>query len=127
MAGCIDVRVRLLDGSVGADPIADALGMARAFVVARAIGYPYRARRVAQEREVEVELLGERSILLSSIEADTENLDVLVGVLLNLVAEPATFARSSGGIGLGVEPNNDVLALEVGEPNGVPHVILQFE
>ncbi len=104
MPGRIDVRVRLTHGSVRADPIADALRVLGVLGLACAIGHPDRARRVAKKREVEVEFLRERAVVVDGIEADAEDVNVLVGVLLNLVAEPATFGRSSGGVGLGIEP-----------------------
>jgi hypothetical protein len=127
MSRGVHVRVCLLDVTVRVDPIADALGMLRAFLVACAVRQAYRARGIAQEREVEVELLRERAILLSGIETDAENLDVLIGVLLNFVAEPATFLGSPRGIGFGIEPQNDVVALEIGESKRVPQVVLEFE
>jgi len=52
---------------------------------------------------------------------------VLVSILLNLVAEPATFGRSSRGVGLGIEPQDDVFSLVVGQSNGIAGVVLHFE
>ena len=127
MVGGVDVRVRLLYGSVRADPIADALRVGGVRGVARTIGQPNRARRIAEKREVEVEFLRELAVVFDGIETDTEDVNVLVGVLLNLVAEPATFRRSPGGISLGVEPQDDVFSLVVGESNGVARVVLHLE
>lgn len=114
MAGRIDIRVRLAHGSVRADPIADTLRVLGVLSFARAVGQPNRARRIAQKREVEVEFLRERAVVVDAIEADTEDVNVLVGVLLSLVAEPATFLRSPGGVGLGKEPQDEVLPRVVG-------------
>ena len=127
VAGSIDVRVRLPHGSVRADPKADALRVLGVLGLARAVGHPDRARRVTQKREVEVEFLRERAVVVDGIEADAEDVNVLVGVLLNLVAEPATFGRSSGGAGLGIEPQDDVLSLVVGKSNGIAGVVLHLE
>ena len=127
MARSIDVRVRFPYGSVGADPKADALRVLGVLGVARAVGDPDRARRVAQKREVEVEFLRERAVDIDGIEADAEDVNVLVGVLLNLVAEPATFLRSSGGVGLGIKPQDDVLSLVVVKSNGIAQVVFHFE
>jgi hypothetical protein len=114
VVGGVDVRVRLLYDSVRADPIADALRVGGVRGVARTIGQPNRARRIAEKREVEVEFLRERAVVVDAIETDTEDLDVLLGVWLSLVAEPATLFRSSGGIGLGIEPQHDVFSRVVG-------------
>ena len=114
MAGSIDVRIRLAYGSVRADPIADAFRVLGVLGFARAVGQPDRARRIAEKREVEVEFLRERAVVLDAIEADTENVNVPVGVLLSLVAEPATFRRSPGGVGLGIEPQDEILSRVVG-------------
>ena len=80
VAGSIDVSVRLPHGSVRADPIADALRVLGVLVFACAIGHPDRARRVAKKREVEVEFLRERAVVVDGIEADPEDVNVLVGV-----------------------------------------------
>ena len=114
MAGRIDVLVRLTHGSVRADPIADAFRVGGVLGVARTVGHPHRARRIAQKREVEVEFLRERAVVVDAIEADTEDVNVPVGVLRSLVAEPATFLRSPGSVGLGKKPQEDVLARVVG-------------
>ena len=127
MPGRIDVRVRLTHGSVRADPIADALRVGGVLGVACTVVHPHRARRIAEKRKVEVELLRERAVVVDAIETDTEDVNVPVGVLLSLVAEPATLLRSPGGVGLGIEPQNDVLSRVVGESNGIAQVVLHFE
>ena len=80
MAGSIDIRVRLAHGSVRADPIADALRVLGVLGLACAIGHPDRSRRVAKKREVEVEFLREPAVVVDGIEADPENVNVLIGV-----------------------------------------------
>lgn len=127
MASRIDVRVGFLHDTVGADPVADALRAPRFFVLARVVGHPDGTRRVAEQREVEVELLRERPVRLGGIEADPEDLNVLVRVLLDLVAEPATFLRSPRGVGFRVEPENDVLTREVRKSHGVAEVVFDLE
>lgn len=114
MVGGVDVRVRLADGSVPADPIADAFRVGSVLGIARTIGHPNGARRIAEKREVEVEFLRERAVVVDAIETDTEDVNVLLGVLLSLVTEPATLFRSPGGVGLGIEPQDDVFPRVVG-------------
>lgn len=114
MAGGIDVGVRLAHGSIHADPIADALRVRGVRGLARTVGHPHGARRIAEKREVEVEFLRERAVVVDAIETDAEDVNVLLSVWLSLVAEPATFLRSPGGVGFGIEPQHDVLSHVVG-------------
>jgi hypothetical protein len=45
--------------------------------------------------------------LFDVIEADAEDLNIVLVEVANLVAEPATFDRSAGSIGLGIEPEDN--------------------
>lgn len=60
-------------------------------------------------------LLGKRGVLSDRIETDPKNLDVACAKLVDLVAEPATFRRSTGSVGLGIKPQDDLFAAETGE------------
>jgi hypothetical protein len=111
--GRLDARVGLLDLAVGADQVADAFRAAGLGVVAGAVGEADLAVRVAQQREVVVELLREGRVGLRGVEADPEDLDALLVVLVLEVAEPATLLGSAGGVGLRVEPEDDLLPPEV--------------
>jgi hypothetical protein len=62
------------------------------------------ARRVAEQRIGEIELFSESSVLLDGIEANAQDLDVLVIEFFFMVAEPAPFSGSAGCVGLGIKP-----------------------
>src|SRR5206468_4174179 len=107
--GRLDAAVGLLHLAVGADQVADPLRTAGLGVVGGAVGEADLAVRVAQQREVVVELLREGRVGLRGVEADPEDLDALLLVLVLEVAEPATLLGSAGGVGLGIEPEDDFL------------------
>ena len=119
MCASVDLWIGLPHVSIRADQVADPLCMRRALVVASSIGQTDRAVRIAEKRKVETELLHERPVLVHRIEANAEDIDVPVVELLVVVAEPATFARSPRGVSLGVEPEDDVLALVVAQAHGL--------
>jgi hypothetical protein len=99
---------------------------ARIFVLRRVGGAVREADLVlgvAEQREREVELLGEAAILLDRVETDADDLCVLRFVLEVEVPEPGTLTRSTGGVGLWVEPEDDFLAAQVGELHTVALVI----
>ncbi len=119
--------MRLRDLAVLVDHVCDA---ARVFVGRRfggAVGHSDFSIGVAEEGEVEVELLGERGVVFFVVEADAEDRGVLGGVLFGEVAEPATFFRSTGGVGFRIKPEDDFLAAQVAEADGVAVVIFDFE
>jgi hypothetical protein len=97
--------------------------MLRRGVVARAVGEPELSPGVAQQGIGELELLGERGVLLDSVEGDPENGGILRLEGVGVVAEPATLDRSARCVGLGIEPEDQVLAGEVRELDVVAAVI----
>lgn len=115
MAGGVHVRVGLQNDAVRTDQVADALRVLGVGALAGAVGDAGRAGRVAEKRKVEAELLREGLVLLRGVEADAQDLGILLLVAGDLVAEPATFLRSPGGVGLRIKPEHDVLSREVGE------------
>jgi hypothetical protein len=118
---------RLLDLPVRADQVADASGAFRVGCVGRSIGQSELPLGVAQEREVELELLGEPGVGLLVVEADPEDLRVPLVVLLLPVAEPATLGGSTRCVGLRIEPEHDVLPAIVREPDRAARVIAHLE
>ena len=123
----VHFRVRLRDLSFFVDHVGDA---ARVFVfrrVGRAVRDADLAIGIAQQRERELELLGEALVLVRRVEADAEDFRVLFVVLGQEVPEPGTLARSAGGVGLRVEPEDDFAAAQVGEAHAVSVVIDGFE
>jgi len=113
--------------SVGTDDVAHALCIARIPAVTGAVSEPDIPSGVAEEGEVEVELLRESTVLFLRVEADSQNLGVLFLELPDVVAEPATFRGSAGSIRLGIEPQDDDLPEIVLQLNEIPKVILDFE
>src|SRR5215470_17893476 len=105
----------LQDPSVRADDVRDSGGDSRGRRVARAVGHPDLPLRVAEEREGVVEFLCEGGVLLDGVERGAEDLDVLLLELAVKVAEPATLDRSTGRVGLRIEPEDDGAAPVVGE------------
>src|SRR6187401_1768687 len=66
MRGGVDLRIGLPDLAVLADQVADPLRRARARVVRRPVGHADLPVDVAEEREVELELLRELRVLLDA-------------------------------------------------------------
>src|SRR4029077_8730994 len=95
----VDPRVPLLDLAFRIDHHADARG-ALLRVRIGAVGGADRAVGVADQREVEVELLGELLVVGLAVERGPDDDGVLLVVLGFEVAEPAPFGRSAGGVGL---------------------------
>ena len=113
--------------SVGTDDVAHPLGVGGILIVTSAVGEPDVPSRVAEKGEVEVELLRKRTVLVLCVEADSQNLGVRLLELPDVVAEPATFGRSAGGIRLGVEPEDDDLPEVVLQSNEIPPMVPHFE
>ena len=109
------------------DHVGDAPGVDVARGLGGAVGHADAAVGVAEEGEGELELLGEGLVLFLGVEADAEDLGVLGCVLLAEVPEPGTLARSTRGVGLRVEPEDDFLAPEVAELDAIAVVVGDFE
>jgi hypothetical protein len=82
---------------------------------------------VAEERERKVILLRELRVVLDAVEADADDLRVLLVVLRREVPEPGTLGRSASGIGLRIEPEHELLAAEVAELHAISVVIDRLE
>jgi hypothetical protein len=123
----VHLRIDLQDHAVGSDEVAHPFGVSRVSSVAGAVEETHFAGRVAEERKVETELLREGAVVLLGIEADAEDLRVLLFEEPQFVAEPATFGGSARGIRFGIEPEDDVLSEVVGEPDVVPVVVARLE
>ncbi len=127
MLGGVDLGIGSSNLAVRADDVAHALRGLGVFAVAGAVREPDFPRRVAQKREVEAILLREGAILRLRIEARPENLRVLRRESRAVVAEPATFGRSTGRVGLGIEPEDDGFPEKVLQPNDVSPVVPDLE
>ena len=119
--------MRLGDLPFFVDHVGDAAGVLVLSGISRAVGDADGAVGVAEEREREVVLFREAPVGLFVVEADAEDAGVLLLVLADEVPEPGTFPRSTGGVGLRVEPEHDLLAAEVAETDAVSLVVDGFE
>ena len=108
----VDSLVPLLDLALAVDHDADTLS-ALGGIDVRAVGGADRSVGVANQREVEVELLGELLVVGGRVERHTQDHRVLPIVVGLQVAEPATLSGSTRGVGLRKEPQHDGLALEI--------------
>ena len=119
--------MRLGDLPILVDHVRDAAGV----LVFRRVGGAVRdaelAVGVTEQREGELELLGEGFVLGGGVEADAEDFDVLRFVLRQEVPEPGTLAGSAGCVGLRIEPEDDFLPAQVGEADAVAVVIDDVE
>jgi hypothetical protein len=104
MTARTDGIVRFLNLALFVNQVTDALSIAGVSIVARAVGEPNGTRRVAEERVRKLMFLGEGSVLGHGVETDSQDFDVTSSEFVDLVAEPAAFNRSAGGIGFWVEP-----------------------
>jgi hypothetical protein len=68
---------------------------------------------VAQQREREVELLGELRVCGDVIETDAEDRGVLRLVLGDEVPEPGTLGRSAGCVSLRIKPEHDLAPAQI--------------
>jgi hypothetical protein len=119
--------MRLRDLAVLVDHVRDAAGVFVVRIFGGAVCEADLAIGIAEQREGKVELLGEGRVFLLRIEADAEDDGVFCGVLVDEVPEPGTFDRSTGGVGLWIEPEHDLLAAQVVETNLVAVVIGRLE
>jgi hypothetical protein len=119
--------VRLGDLPVLVDHVGDAAGVLVVGAVGGAVGDRELAVGVAEEREGEVELLGEAGVVGLGVEANAEDLGVARLVLVGEVPEPGTFGRSPGGVGLRIEPEDDLLPAEVRQLHVIAVVIDDVE
>ena len=119
--------MRLGHLAVLVDDVGDAL---RVFVLGgrgSAVGQPDLAIGIAEQREIEFELLGEAGVGRLVVEADPEDLGVFRRVLIVQVPEPGTFRRSAGCVSLRVEPKDHFAAAVLAELSGPAGVILDLE
>lgn len=123
----IHLRVRLGHLPLFVDHVRDAAGV----LVFRGLGGAVReadlALRVAEQREGEVVLLREAGVGFLVVEADAEDSGVLGFVLFDEVPEPGPFPRSTGCVGLRIEPEHDFLAAQVGKAHAIALVIVDVE
>ena len=122
----IDPLVPFLDPACRVDHHTDAL-RALGRVDVGAVRGADRPVGVADQWEVEAELLGEGLVRGGGIERDAQD-DGALRVVVGLeVAEPATFGRSARVVGLRVEPQDDLLPFQLGQRDRLSGVIAAHE
>lgn len=105
--------MRLGDLSVLVDDVRDPFRVLILLRIRRAVRESNAAIGVAQQREGEVELLGELRVCGDVIETDAEDRGVLRFVLGDEVPEPGTLGRSARCIGLGIKPEHDLAPAQI--------------
>lgn len=123
----VDFVVDLRDFPLLVDHVRDALRVFVFRTARRAVRDPDLAIRVAQQRKCKVEFLSKLRIVFDRIKTDAENLSVLLFVLAGEVPEPGTLCRSTGCIGLRIEPQHDLLAAVVAQLRALAAVVGDFE
>jgi hypothetical protein len=113
----------LSDPAVLIDDVGDAPRVFVLLAVARAVREADLALGVSDEGEGKIELFGEALVLVAAVEADADDLRVLLFVLADEVPEPGTLDGSAGGVGLRIEPEDDPLAAQVAQADGVAFMI----
>jgi hypothetical protein len=82
---------------------------------------------VAQQREGEVELLGELRVCGDVIETDAEDRGVLRFVLGDEVPEPGTLGRSARCVSLRIKPEHDLAPAQIVERDLIAAMIGHFK
>jgi hypothetical protein len=119
--------VRFRDLSVHVDHVGDAAGVFVFRRVGGAVGDADLAVGVAEEGEGEVVLLRECGVVIDGVEADAEDARVLLRVFIGEVPEPGTFCRSTSGVGLRIEPEDELLPAKVAQLHAIAVVIEHLE
>ena len=112
---------------VRCNEVADSLGVLSFRVLTGPISQADFPLRVGKQREIEGEFLGKGGVVLHGVEAYPKDLGSLLLELSESVAEPAALRRSTRGVRFGVEPEDDAPSAKVGESDGPPLVIPNFE
>ena len=123
----VDFRVSLRDLPVFVDEIRDAPRVLVLRTIGRAVSEAELAIRVRDQRKRELLLRCERGILRLRIEADPDDLRVLLFVLPREAPEPGAFRLSATGSGLRIEPEHDFLPAKVAEPQRTADLIGRIE
>jgi hypothetical protein len=115
--------VGLRDLSFLIDHVRDAARVLVIVGITGAVGEADLVLGVAEQREGEVVFLGEAFVGGLIVEAGSEDLGVFRFVLRLEVPEPGTLARSTGGVGLRVKPEDDFAPAKIAETDAIAVVI----
>ena len=80
----------------------------RLTISASAVCHPHAPVGIAKQREWKVVFLGKAGVLFDIVEADAEDLNIVLIEVADLVAEPATLDRSARCVGLGIKPKDNL-------------------
>lgn len=105
----LDLAIGLDDAAVGTDQIADPGRVLALRVVGGAIGDTDLLVDVAQKVEGKIELVAKGPLVGGRIETDSQDDRVFGAEVLDSVTEPLAFSGSTGRVGLGVEPEHDIM------------------
>ena len=106
MRACIDIVVNLGNLSRFVNNDGNALAET-AWIVGSAEKQTQVTPRVHKQREIQVVLLGEFLVRFRILDADTENLSIMLGKSARLIPERANFRRSATGKILGIKRQHD--------------------
>ncbi len=81
--------------------------VARLTISAGTESHPHAPVGIAKQGKWKVVFLGKFGISFNIVEADAEDLNIVLIEVANLVAEPATLDRSARRVGLGIKPEYD--------------------
>jgi hypothetical protein len=123
----VDFRVRLRDLSVLVDHVGDPPRVLVFRRVGRAVRDADLPVGVAEERVRKVVLLREFRVVFDAVEADADDLRVLLLVFAGEVPEPGTLGRSASGVRLRIEPEDEFLAAEIAQLHMIAVVIERLE
>lgn len=117
MPGRVGDLIGLDDRSVGVDQVTDPLRIVGELVAGFTQGLeggPGAAVLVRKQGEGQLVLVPEGGVVGRGVEGDTEDAAVGVGECLGLITQALSFNRSTGGVGLGVPPQQCPLGADVG-------------
>jgi hypothetical protein len=112
MIARIDLVVDLRNPAILVDQKADSAGVTRLGVGTGTVGQSNAAIGVAQQWKWKIIPLCKRGILFNVVEADAQDLDIVLFEVADLIAEPATLDRSARCVGLGIKPENHLSAAQ---------------
>jgi hypothetical protein len=119
--------MRLRDLPLLVDQVRDAAGVLVFGGVGGAVGEADLALGVAEQREGEVKLPGEGGVRFLVVEADADDFRVFRFVLFDEVPEPGPFLRSTGCVGLRIEPEHNPAAAQIAQADAVAVMIVDLE
>lgn len=115
MLCCAHFAVHLCDFPLLIDDVRNSFCVAVLRRFAGAVLHADIALCVAKEREWKAEFFCKTGIFFNRVEADSQNLDILFVVVVNSVAEPATFCGSTRRVCLWIKPQYDFLSPIIGK------------